>query len=397
MIKKENITNTWKYSLFILPLLISAGCGGGGGSGTETTSAATNIADLKVTVKNKDGNVIEGANVSFKNESALSNESGIASMVMQPNDQGKITVSAAGYIKQQQNTDIGDLNSQTDQIITLIPSIKAGTVDAGQGGTITGTTGASVTVTADSLVDSNDNIITGDVDVYITPVDVSDEEERMLFPGNFEARSEDGREQTIHSYGMVDFSFFQGNSELDLKAGSTAEIEIPMNLTLMPTDDGVGQELSAGDTTPLWYYNYDEEKWIEEGVGNIESDGNGGLKTVGTVTHFTPWNSDGMANNAHVKVQLKCRDISTNQEEWVSSALVTWSSSYFGYASRQPYKQGWDGLVGDTMPGETCWTIDEAKCANSTSVYTSPKKCVTLGANGKHTDTIYFDYSIEPI
>ncbi len=393
--------NALKTSLKVLGISLAAfsfyGCSGSDKQAAAVTEPEATETSISVSVRNLAGDPISGAAVSMAGDNAVTSGDGKVSFIANSSDNRIVTVIADGYMRQQKASAIADLGSDSAQTITLMPMVAAGQINAGTGGVATGQTGATVTVNADSLIDEEGNPVTGEVDVFITAVDVSDEEQRMLFPGGFEARTADDTEQTIHSYGMADFTFRQGDNELQLKEGSTAQITLPMDLTLKPTDDGLGMQLVAGDIVPLWYYDYEQSLWIEDGSGTVIDLGGGDLATVGDVTHFTPWNSDGKSNNAHVTVKLQCRQVginnqNTGQVSWPTSAYVTWSSSYFGYAARVPYQNGWDGQVGDTMPGETCWTVDEAYCPGGDGKpFSSPRKCTNLSANGRHSEVIYYD------
>jgi hypothetical protein len=160
---------------------------------------------------------------------------------------------------------------------------------------VAGPAGARVVLGPESLVDRDGNIVTGDVTMTITPVDMSNPDAHDAFPGGFLALEPDGSEVLIVSYGAAEYVFEQNGEPLQLAPGRTAIIEIPVFVTQHPDCD----EISEGDVIPMWSLHPETGRWIEEGTGVIvpsESSPTGFVQR-GEVTHFSWWNCD-VAPNA---------------------------------------------------------------------------------------------------
>ncbi len=158
------------------------------------------------------------------------------------------------------------------------------------GADVEGPAGARVVLGPESLVDRNGNMVTGDVTMTITPVDISNPDAHDAFPGGFLALEPDGSEVLIVSYGAAEYVFEQNGEQLQLAPGRTAIIEIPVFVTQHP-DCG---EITEGDVIPMWSLHPETGRWIEEGTGVIvpsESSPTGFVQR-GEVTHFSWWNCD---------------------------------------------------------------------------------------------------------
>lgn len=131
------------------------------------------------------------------------------------------------------------------------------------------------------------------VQVVITPVDVSTAAINGA-PGEFGARTADGRLETLESFSMADFSLYQGSNKVNLKPGSTADIEL-----LLPANT----RLQEGDVTPMWHFDTASGLWQEEGTGQVAASTSqpNRLAVFATVAHFSWWNSDQVITLAEVR------------------------------------------------------------------------------------------------
>ena len=155
----------------------------------------------------------------------------------------------------------------------------------------TGLSGARVEVPAGALVDTNGHPVTGSVQLNMTPVDVSDDDEAELFPGAFAGTDINGNPAPlIMSYGTVEYFFSQNGEELNLAPGQSATIEIPVFVTTHPD----GSPIQIGDAGGLWYLDEASGQWTEENTGIVvESTGSPtGMALRAEVTHFSWWNHD---------------------------------------------------------------------------------------------------------
>lgn len=138
--------------------------------------------------------------------------------------------------------------------------------------------GAKVSLPANALVDENGNPVSGSINAKATYFDPTGDFYYDVFPGDFTGISSNGEEGLLESYGFIDVSFTQNGEELNLAEGMSADITIPIPQELLA---------NAPDPIPLFFFDEEEGRWIEEGSASIV---NG--KYVGTVTHFSSWNAD---------------------------------------------------------------------------------------------------------
>lgn len=156
---------------------------------------------------------------------------------------------------------------------------------------INGKHGARVEVSASAFVDQNGNLVSGDIELHMTPVDVSTAAGIQAFPGSFSGILDDGSlTPIIVSFGTTEYNFSQNGEALQLAPGQSAEIDMPMYIANYPNGDAI----NSGDEIPLWYLNETTGIWQQEGTGVviINTASPVGLSMRATVSHFTWWNTD---------------------------------------------------------------------------------------------------------
>lgn len=119
--------------------------------------------------------------------------------------------------------------------------------------------------------DSNGNDYTGNVIASVAYEDVSTDKGRDAFPGAYEGKNSNGVVVPFVSYG---FMVIDLNDETGAVLGTSDDIILTFN--------------SAGATIeiiPLWYYDYTQGIWIEEGYATRLPDG----KYGGTISHPGTW------------------------------------------------------------------------------------------------------------
>lgn len=159
---------------------------------------------------------------------------------------------------------------------------------AAAGGTLTGKDGARVTFPPNALVDANGLPVTGAVQVNVTPVNVGSN--ANAFPGLFAGFREDGARGLLASYGAVEYVLTSNGQRVQLAAGASATIEIPIYTTLNLDRSNV----VAGATIPLWSLDERTGVWVQEGVGTVVANAASPseLALRAQVTHFSWWNCD---------------------------------------------------------------------------------------------------------
>ncbi len=203
-------------------------------------------------------------------------------------------------------------SSGTNKVtIMLLEETVAGTTNSGTVETISLTNGASVSLNGE-YVDENGTEYTGSVNVIMHHLDPVDDKMPMQMPGMLYAENTEGEERMLKTLGMLAVELRGINGEdLNLAEGSTAEIKIPVDASLLA---------DAPATIPLWYFDETNGYWIEEGEANLV-----GSEYIGTVAHFSFWNCDIPAEAVNICVTLVDENGNT-----IANSQVTITSSVYG-------------------------------------------------------------------
>ncbi len=273
----------------LLFLLFSAGLitGCSGSNSGATTAGNVSITGL---VRSPDRVVLQGVEA-YSNDGVLatSDASGAISFSVAADKASSIRLRKFGYAAQTVVLNIN--NDRADFLATMGQRNTPVTVSADSAIDISGISGAAVSLAAGALVDANGNPVTGDIQLSITPVDVSDDDELGVFPGAFAGTDIDGNAApVIMSYGTVEYQFSQNGEELNLAGNQSATIEIPVFIANHPD----GTPIQIGDTGALWSLNETSGQWVQENVGTVVAsvDSPTGMALQATVTHFSWWNHD---------------------------------------------------------------------------------------------------------
>lgn len=243
-------------------------------------------------VKDLDGVAVAGVAITAGSVTATTDAMGRADIALGKDVPLALKLVKAGYADQWLAVQL-PAGAGTDTLVdaTMRPRDAALTLaDAHTGGTVTGRVGASLTLPADALVNGAGSLVTGAVQVSLTPVDVTSPGAGG-FPGRFDGVRADASTTPIVSFGTVEFVLSSGSERLQLAAGKTATIEVPI-WAARRID---GTLLAVGDTTPLWSLDEESAIWVQEGTGTVvaAADSPSGLAMRATVSHFSWWNSDG--------------------------------------------------------------------------------------------------------
>ena len=248
-------------------------------------SAATSVRVITPSLQ-----PIEGATVRLVGgASATTDAAGSATLAVGTGVRQIIRVEAPGFTRRTHVAQLKDTATAGYLEVVMQPLGAARSLaDAGAGGSVEVDTGAKVTLGARALVGAAGTPVTGAVDVYVAPVDVT--KRPRAFPGEFAGRGTDGQTTGIASYGTVDFNFMKDGEKLDLAPGATAIIEIPV----FPTLDLDGNPVNVGKVIPLWALDEESGQWIREGEGEIVASASSptGFVQRATVGHFSWWNCD---------------------------------------------------------------------------------------------------------
>ena len=187
-----------------------------------------------------------------------------------------------------------DLSAGSDPASPLRVGMVARAVAQGfaadQPATLTGVDGARVELPANAFVDAHGNSVSGQIDAFITPLDVSDDTSLAAFPGGFDARGPAGAPGSLLTLGVADVTFEQGGQQLQLALGVIAAIEVPIYVT----EDASGNLLQVNDLIPLWELDEADGVWNWEGDALVVASAGSptGLALRGDARHFSWWNAD---------------------------------------------------------------------------------------------------------
>ncbi len=370
--------NTSKLALLMSTLLIAA-CGGSGGDQSETT--------VKVAVKNMADAPVSGAVVGLGTATETTGADGIATFTVDGDYSGKANISKSEFTEQQVVvTAIGDGNSASFDAIIKRMVLVGNNTDFSNAATtpvvISQGDGAAVTIDDNNaFVDEAGNPYTDLVDVFITPIDVTDDNDRAAFPGEYSGFAVGSTTAAdIMSYGMADYTFTdQAGNELQLSSGTTASVDIPIF-----QEGAIGGEnaLVAGDEVPMWYYDFDAGTWKENALekGTVTAVTVGGVSKLvlrGNVSHFTPWNCDDFPQTGNLITKFSC-GVNHNDSD-TATAFISSAGSQGTYTIRNGQSNGKAGV------GEACVSITNSSCSPQQNYDT---QCVNISAG--QTSTIEF-------
>lgn len=193
-------------------------------------------------------------------------------------------------------------------------------VAAENGGSVEGVDGVKLELPAGALVTSSGQPVTGPIDVFMSPVDISDARNRRAFPGEFLAVDDSDESVFLVSFGVSDYAFEQDGNPLSLADGQTANIEIPIYVT----NDNLGMPLVAGNAIDLWFLNEDTGIWAQEGFGTVVDApaSPSGLALRAEVTHFSWWNADQPTPPAELDLRVSCGTLGTDCEPPFSDTQI---------------------------------------------------------------------------
>ena len=226
-------------------------------------------------VIDKNNNPIEGVIIKIGNSIATTDSNGVFII----NDAtvnerfGYVTAEKAGYIHGSRAV---VPSSGTNKVtIMLLEETVVGTTSSGTAETISLPNGASVSLNGNYIKEDGTEY-SGSVNVIMHHLDPADENMQNQMPGMLYAANSENEERMLQTFGMLAVELRGSNGEdLNLATGSTAEIKVPLDASLIA---------DAPSTIPLWYFDETNGYWIEDGEATLI-----GNAYIGTVSHFSFW------------------------------------------------------------------------------------------------------------
>ncbi len=323
-------------SVLILSLTaILTGCGGGGGttSSTATTTAsstavATAIQKGQVT-DSITGTGLENVKVSIGSAITTTDASGYYSFSdLTASEEATVNFKKEGYLLGSTQIQLKSLSEDNTPSPNYLEFNMHAYSDDWKNGrqwsyeSQDGASGGAVEIPADATVDTNGKLYSGTVSARWVLKDVNTEEGRNAFPGAFKGINSNGVTVPFVSYALT---------IVELKDTDGNVLDVSENITLI-LDSVTG---TSTDTIPLWYYDYDQGLWIEEGYAERQTDGSyrAEISHAGTWSLSQPLSEEVGIYRGHIinedgspMSNVRIHALGTN---WISSDLSTDENGLF--------------------------------------------------------------------
>ncbi|MBN2443890.1 MAG: carboxypeptidase regulatory-like domain-containing protein [Spirochaetales bacterium] len=261
--------------------------------------------------------VIEGASITIGQNQVRTDNAGYFK-ISYMNKQGNIRISKPGYVTYQKPLSDFVSNQIKDVNFALLPVETEVIIDPSVPNTVLSDSGASVTL---PVLDD----IEEDLRVSITSFDLSGDELEIV-PGDFSAITTSNEEVTLISLGMIDVEITGTETGQSYSlSGNDQEYEITIPITSDLED--------IPDEIPLWFFDKETGKWMEEGSAYRSGD-----RYTGMVRHFSTWNADIAKRNG------KCITSEIVDEYSGSNEIYRISLQFPGY-NRTKYQNGSDKRI----------------------------------------------------
>ena len=273
-------------------------------------------------------------------------------------------------------------------------------VDADIGGVVVGSDGATVVVVPSMFVDASGESVTGDIEVIVTPLDVSNKALLAAFPGAFYGVSGEGSEiNIIATLGTTEFTFTQNGQPLTVRPKSRVDIILPIYNSVNP---GTGLEIVVNDSIALWSLNESTGIWEQEGEGTVigSADSPTGLALAAGVSHFSWWNVDVSILPSGLEVQVNTPLLSDGTE--IASdigVLHALAGTGFGWRSSQAdtILSVGETTVVDGLPSNAniCFWVEYV--INAGGTLNSAQQCIDTVEFGFYNLTFDVTVSSDPL
>jgi hypothetical protein len=316
--------------------LLLAACGGGGDGGGSTPPPGpppppppppATTAQVDITVIDTFGRFVTGATTAVGSATATTDANGHAVLTVPTGTEQVIAVSKTDFAEQFKVLNLAT-NATTASLRAMLiardPAQPIASIEAG--GSATGRDGVKVTFSPNALVTASGQAVTGTVQMFMTPVDVS-QVDVGAFPGLFAGVAPGTTRQPIVSFGTAELVPMQGGAKLALASGASAEIELPIYSSTYQD----GSAIKVGDSIPLWSLNTTTGVWEQDGSGTIVASAASptGLAMRATIHHFSWWNSDAFADSGTVVL-----NVSAPGENLPATTVVNISGTILGDGPR---------------------------------------------------------------
>ena len=276
--------------LFAMLVTLLTGCGGGGGSSTasagttgthlsQTTGTPVLSSKAVQTGQVKDSETGEGlanVKVSIGSQTATTDTDGFYTLSdLTETEEAVVNFEKEGYLLGSTKIQIKELSGDnTPSTNYLEYAIDAYDYEWNYDSQESAS-GSHIDIPDSVYTDTEGNLYTGTVTASLEFRDVTTNEGKALFTGSFEGININGELVPFVSYGFISLSFKDAN-------GNALKLTSDSGATL--TFDAV-PSLEEQNIIPLWYYDYEQGLWIEEGYAELQADNT----YKGDISHSGTW------------------------------------------------------------------------------------------------------------
>lgn len=357
---------------------------------TQDSEPPETTFQIPLQVVNDRGFILANALIEINGEqAAFTDTDGLAKIELPSGTETALRASADGHLGQTRRITAPDVSTGAANLQRFALKRRENAVvlaDAENGGSVDGLDGVKFTVPAGALVDDAGQPVIGAVDVFMSPVDISDERNRQAFPGEFRAIDENGESVFLVSLGVADWTFEQSGNPVSLGEGQTATIEIPL---YVPNDDQ-GALLTVGTAIELWFLNEETGIWKQEGFGSVVDSlaSPTGLALQAEVTHFSWWNVDKPLPGATLNLRVACNapatdcDLPFTQTRMVVTVEAdTPEQPFFASSAEFDVPDSTDTLLSGQVPANTSLKVSVAAGSGAWAGEVSPAS-IEVSAGG---------------
>ena len=175
--------------------------------------------------------------------------------------------------------------------VKMLDRTIVGTVQSAQGGEVELSSGAQLALPANGIVDGQDRMYDGPVQVAMQWIDPSAEDLAQRMIGDLSGIDENGGFRSLTTFGMLTIELTDNSGNpLNLGNDAEAELRFPIPPSMIA---------NASQSIPLWSYEENLGTWIQEGTAIREGDA-----YVGFVTHFSSFNVDHLDDPIAIEGQV---------------------------------------------------------------------------------------------
>jgi hypothetical protein len=233
---------------FAVGVFAHAGCSGGTGAPRAHPVFADGgpPAVAQGRVVDGSGKAIAGVNVAWSGGSASTTNDGTFAANLGPAPAAVVSFDKDGFVARALRIPAAS-GASLAFVVPMAARAAPTSIDPAVGGTITGPRGAKLVLPAGALVDAAGKVLSGKVDVAITPLDWSIAAERATYPAGLAAQSKIGAELLLDAYGAIDVDLRQAGAPVYLQAGVSLALTVPASSVSPPdTATTYGLDGAAG-------------------------------------------------------------------------------------------------------------------------------------------------------